>query len=69
MKRFQVRDITNKDNHWGEVEFDIIFFDDDNRKERYSDNVYYDYNEALTDRNLFEARAERPTHWDVFRNY
>jgi len=63
MRKFQVR--YNQDYN----EYDIIYFDDDNKKVRYSDDVYYSENDAIIECNNYESINYMPVHWDVFRNY
>ena len=64
LRRFQVRDVSA---YYDEPAFDVIFHDDENGVERYSIEMWDTHKDAAKAADLHEARADRPTDWDVYR--
>lgn len=63
-RRFQVRDISG---HYDEPTFDIIFHDDENGVERYSEAVWNCKEQAVLEAERFDEAQLRPVHWEICR--
>ena len=64
-RTFQVRDISHL--HGNRPCFDIVFHDDENSCERYSESVWDTHEAAELVANHMEHNGSRPCHWDVLR--
>lgn len=63
-KRFRVRDISA---HYDEPRFDLVFDDEENGVERYSESVWDTEPQAQIQATMLEDAQVRPVHWDVLQ--
>lgn len=65
MRRFQVRDVSS--SYGNRPCFDVVFHDEENRCERYSESVWDTHEAALQVAEYMERHETRPYHWDIVR--